>query len=116
MIVTGGSWRTALVVARPVTAAVGTAVRHRPPFVAGDVAIGIGGADEHNKWFWVSDEYAGYEKWELSLLIAEDIPEDGQFEYAIVYRHGVVNDAETYEFWDNNNGNNYVVAVPKVTE
>ncbi len=43
VIVTGGSWRTALVAAGPVTAAVGAVLRQRLPSAAGDLAIGIGG-------------------------------------------------------------------------
>jgi hypothetical protein len=45
--------------------------------------------------------------WKIPLNIAgTDV---AAFEYAIVYKHGVVNGATTYEFWDNNGGGNYVV-------
>ena len=39
------------------------------------------------------------------------VPADGaaRFEYAVVYRHGIVNGAKSYEFWDNNGGGNYRV-------
>ena len=45
----------------------------------------------------------GRERWAIDV----DLP-DGA-EYAVVYRHGVINGARTYEFWDNNFGANYRV-------
>jgi hypothetical protein len=52
----------------------------------------------------------GRERWEIDL----DLPADGatRFEYAVVYRHGIVNGAKTYEWWDNNGGANYAVTAP----
>ena len=66
--------------------------------------LDIGTGD--NAWHWVEDYGTDYERWAVDL----DIPGDfAQLEYAIRYRHGVVNGAYAYEFWDNNNGNNYLV-------
>lgn len=59
-----------------------------------------------NRWRYVRDLYAGFDLWQIDLDVAADTE---RFEYAIVYRHGVTNDAKTYEFWDNNGGYNYVV-------
>ncbi|MEZ4313369.1 MAG: hypothetical protein R3F14_35555, partial [Polyangiaceae bacterium] len=59
-----------------------------------------------NQWHWIEDNGDDYERWGVSV----DIPGDfTKFEYAIVYRHGVVNGAALYEFWDSNNGSNWVV-------
>lgn len=72
------------------------------------IELGSGAAGELNKWYWAEDlEYqSGRERWQIDL----DLPGGtGRFEYAIVYRHGVVNDARVYEFWDNNWGANYSV-------
>ncbi|EYF02176.1 carbohydrate-binding protein [Chondromyces apiculatus] len=46
------------------------------------------------------------EKWAVTFNVAGDFQ---QVQYAIVYRHGVVNGADVYEFWDSNNGANYTV-------
>ncbi len=55
---------------------------------------------------FLQDSSEAYEKWGVHL----DVPGDFQeLQYAILYRHGVVNGADAYEFWDNNNGQNYVV-------
>jgi hypothetical protein len=72
---------------------------------AHDTVFGMGA--QTNQWHWSRDYYAGYEIWQLPL----DIPASNvaAFEYAIVYKHGVVNGAHTYEFWDNNGGQNFVV-------
>ncbi|MFT3771128.1 MAG: hypothetical protein QM820_37410 [Minicystis sp.] len=59
-----------------------------------------------NGWHWAEDYGTDYERWAVDLDIRGDFQ---QFQYAIRYRHGVVNGAYTYEFWDNNNGQNYVV-------
>lgn len=67
---------------------------------------GMGSAEEVNSWHWVSHTYGGSELWEMNLEIQGDFQ---KFEYAVVYRHGVVNNAIAYEFWDNNGGRNYVV-------
>ncbi|MEX1369093.1 MAG: hypothetical protein AB1Z98_38555 [Nannocystaceae bacterium] len=64
------------------------------------------GDSELNAWHWVHDEYGNRERWELELELLGDYD---HIEYAIVYRHGVVNGADTYEYWDNNYGNNYRV-------
>jgi hypothetical protein len=66
----------------------------------------MGAAGEENKFYWVEDLAGGRERWAIDLDIAGDYQE---LEYAIVYRHGVVNGATTYEFWANNNGHNYLV-------
>lgn len=72
------------------------------------IELGTGAAGETNRWYWAEDfEWQpGRERWQIDL----DLPGGtDRFEYAIVYRHGVVNDARVYEFWDNNWGANYVV-------
>jgi hypothetical protein len=70
--------------------------------------FGMGASTEKNKLYWVEDfPYApGRERWQIDLEIPGG---SDHFEYAIVYRHGVVNGARTYEFWDNNFGANYRV-------
>lgn len=69
--------------------------------------LGIGGATDKNKWYWVEDfAYSGRERWQIDVDLAGGAD---HFEYALVYRHGVVNGARTYEFWDNNGGSNYRV-------
>jgi hypothetical protein len=75
------------------------------------LVFGIGAAGEKNKLYWVEDfSYApGRERWQIDL----DLPGGANhFEYALVYRHGVVNGARSYEFWDNNAGANYRVDAP----
>lgn len=68
---------------------------------------GMGEPGQPNSWHWVESLYGGYERWEMNL----DLPATSdQFEYAVVYRHGVVNGARAYEFWDNNGGVNHVVS------
>lgn len=62
--------------------------------------------DGLNAWYWTRDLYSGQDVFRIDLDIPGDVE---QFEYAVVYRHGVVNGAVPYEFWDNNGGNNYVV-------
>jgi hypothetical protein len=64
------------------------------------------GWQTENVMMWQQDLWNGYERWSINVNIAETTD---RFEYAVVYRHGVVNDAEVYEFWDNNGGHNYVV-------
>ncbi|HUH01636.1 MAG TPA: hypothetical protein VML75_06550 [Kofleriaceae bacterium] len=67
--------------------------------------FGMGAPGDKNKWYWLQDVY-GAELWEIDL----DLPGDYQrLEYAVQYRHGVINDATTYGFWANNGGNDYVV-------
>jgi hypothetical protein len=68
--------------------------------------LGTGVTGDKNKFYWVEDfPFApGRERWQIDL----DLPGGtDHFEYAVVYRHGIVNGAKTYEFWDNNNGSNY---------
>lgn len=67
--------------------------------------FGIG--DGKNAWHWTEDfQYAGSERWQIDV----DVPGAAdRFEYAVVYRHGVVNGAKSYEFWENNGGGNFVV-------
>ncbi len=61
----------------------------------------------NNEWHWVSDEiWLGHERWEINLDIPGSVDE---FQYALVYKHGVVRTARNYDFWDNNGGHNYVV-------
>lgn len=72
------------------------------------IRLGMGSAGDHNAWYWVEDFpwSPGRERWQIDL----DLPGGADaFEYAVVYRHGVVNGARTYEFWDNNGGHNYRV-------
>jgi len=71
---------------------------------------GMGEPGDENAWYWVQDVYGG-ELWEIDL----DIPGDHQeLQYAVVYHHGVINDATTYGFWANNGGQNYRVVRPVV--
>jgi len=71
--------------------------------------FGMGPAGEKNVWYWVADSWAGYESWEIELDIAGPLAAGAKFEYAMVYRHGIVNGAQVYEFWNNNHGHNYVL-------
>ncbi|NVB36848.1 hypothetical protein G6O69_03340 [Pseudenhygromyxa sp. WMMC2535] len=63
------------------------------------------GEDELNAWQWVSDS-GNSETWQLELELPGSFD---HIEYALVYRHGVVNGADEYEYWDNNYGQNYRV-------
>jgi hypothetical protein len=76
--------------------------------------FGQGNQGEKNRWYWVEDyAWSGRERWQIDL----DLPHGGeQLEYAVVYRHGVVNNAKVYEFWDNNFGSNYVVQRQAITQ
>ncbi len=59
-----------------------------------------------NQWHWAEDQGTDYELWEVDV----DIPGSFQnFQYAVVYKHGIVNGAAVYEFWNNNGGSNWVV-------
>jgi hypothetical protein len=73
------------------------------------IYLGTGNQGDTNKLYWVEDFPAsdGRERWQIDV----DLPADGanQFEYAVRYRHGIVNGARTYDFWDNNGGGNYKV-------
>lgn len=75
--------------------------------------FGMGTAGDKNKLFWAEDyAWSGRERWQIDL----DLTEGGDaLEYAVVYRHGVVNNARVYEFWDNNFGGNYTVQRQTVT-
>jgi hypothetical protein len=69
----------------------------------------LGNPGEPNKWYWTGDLSLGRERWQMDV----DVPGAAAgFDYAVVYRHGVVNGARTTEFWDNNNGANYHVDPP----
>lgn len=72
--------------------------------------FGLGSAGATNAWVWNGDLSLGRERWQMTV----DLPGAAtEFDYAIAYRHGVVNGARTYEFWDNNGGANYqVVTTP----
>jgi len=59
-----------------------------------------------NQWQWVSDNGVNQDRWQLELELPGSYD---HIEYAIVYRHGVVNGADQYEYWDNNFGQNYRV-------
>jgi hypothetical protein len=76
--------------------------------------FGQGQHGDTNRWYWVEDyAWSGRERWQIDLAI----PHGGeQLEYAVVYRHGVVNNAKVYEFWDNNSGSNYVVQRQVITQ
>ncbi|MEO6773426.1 MAG: hypothetical protein ABI467_10465 [Kofleriaceae bacterium] len=68
--------------------------------------FGIGASGDTNKWYWVEDLGPAFEHWRIDL----DVPGAADhFEYAVLYRHGVVNNATPYSFWDNNGGTNYQV-------
>jgi hypothetical protein len=71
------------------------------------IELGIGSPGSVNRWYWAEDyPWSANERWQLDI----DIPGDFQrFEYAVVYRHGVVGDARTYSFWDNNFNQNWAV-------
>ena len=73
----------------------------------------MGAAGDKNKWYWVEDfPYGGRERWHIDL----DLPGPADhFQYAVAYRHGVVNGATTYTFWDNNGGANYEIDRPSPT-
>jgi len=65
------------------------------------------GSDATNSWQWVGNGYDGWQRWSIKLDWKGSFE---KFEYAIVYKHGVVNSAVPYEFWLNNGGFNYSVA------
>ncbi len=64
----------------------------------------MGGAD--NQFHWVEDYGSDYERWDCNVNLPGNFT---SFQYAVVYRHGTVNGATVYEFWDNNGGSNFVV-------
>lgn len=66
----------------------------------------MGAPGDTNAWYWVEDTYSGGERWQIDL----DIPGDYQeLEFAMRYRHGIVNYAQSYDFWANNGGSNFRV-------
>jgi len=69
--------------------------------------FGMGAAGDKNRTYWKEDlSYGNRERWQIDL----DLPGAAtRFEYAVMYRHGVVNGARTSEFWDNNYGQNYAI-------
>jgi len=67
----------------------------------------MGSENNANEWYWMEDLWTGQERWEIDVDIPGPVD---TFEYAIVYKHGVVNNAKSYDFWDNNGGGNYHVA------
>lgn len=73
--------------------------------------FGMGADGEKNRMRWVEDLWAGHERWAVDV----EIPAAGvqRFQYAVVYRHGVVGGARTYEFWENNGGSNHTVERPQ---
>lgn len=48
----------------------------------------------------------GIEEWRVDVNLPGAA---ARLQYAVVYRHGVINGARPIEFWDNNGGQNYVV-------
>lgn len=64
------------------------------------------GSEGANRWVWQYDEFVGLEVWRLDLDLAGDFD---HIEFAVVYRHGVQNGADVYEYWDNNYGQNFRV-------
>jgi hypothetical protein len=69
----------------------------------------MGTAQQSNVWFWQEDLWGSFEQWTMNLDLQQPLPPDSQFEYAILYRHGIKNGARSYDFWDNNYGQNYAV-------
>lgn len=78
------------------------------------IELGIGAHGDVNKWTWVEDyPWSARERWQIDL----DLPGPAdRFEYAVVYRHGVVPGARRYAFWDNNYGWNYHVVRSDLVE
>ncbi len=72
--------------------------------------VGIGEGPNHTHW--IEDVWQGHERWGIDV----DLPAANvqRFQYALVYRHGVVGGATRYEFWENNGGGNHVVTRPVI--
>jgi len=71
------------------------------------IELGMGAPGSVNRWYWAEDyPWSASERWQIDVDLAGDFQ---RFEYAVVYRHGVVNGARTYSFWDNNYNQNYAV-------
>ena len=65
-----------------------------------------GSGSGQNRWRWIQDQGIDYEQWQIDVKIPGSF---SRFQYAVVYRHGTVNNASRYEFWDANGGNNWVL-------
>lgn len=63
----------------------------------------IGNRGDANEVYWERDLFGDGERWGVDV----NLPGATQMEYAIVYRHGVVQGSAPYEFWDNAGGHNY---------
>jgi hypothetical protein len=69
--------------------------------------IGIGTGTNHLAW--QGGIGGGLERWGGDLDIPGAVT---TVDYALVYRHGVVGGAQSFEFWDNNGGSNYHLTAP----
>ena len=67
--------------------------------------LGMGAAGDKNRLYWAED-FGSRERWQIDLELPST---SSHFEYAVVYRHGVVNNARSYAFWDNNGMRNWTV-------
>lgn len=67
----------------------------------------MGESGKTNEFYFVDSGVVGYglERWALDLDI---VGQTKRFEYAVLYRHGAVNGAKQYDFWDNNAGMNHM--------
>jgi hypothetical protein len=77
------------------------------------IELGMGQPGDQNAWYWAEDYWGGRERWQIDLDLPGDIE---RFRYAVLYAHGVVNDARRYEFWDNNWGADYLVERAPIIE
>lgn len=67
--------------------------------------FGMGAPGDRNRFYWAED-LGSRERWQIDF----DLPTtSSHFEYAVAYRHGVVNHARRYAFWDNNGTANWRV-------
>lgn len=73
--------------------------------------FGLGASGDKNAWYWAEDLGSARERWQIDLDLPGAVD---HFEYAVHYRHGVVNNATPYDFWDNNFERNY--ALDRVTQ
>lgn len=73
--------------------------------------FGHGAPGDKNAWYWAEDLGTALERWQIDLELPGPVD---HFEYAVRYRHGVVNNATPYDFWDNNFDRNY--ALDRVTQ
>lgn len=65
---------------------------------------------ELNRWLWhYNHPYGNRQRWALELELPGSYD---HIEYAIVYRHGVRDGADVYEYWANNYGRNFRVVAP----